>query len=340
MSSLLLGVDIGAANIKIVELKEKKGKYTVKNILTVRTPEKTFVEGAVIDHGAVSKAVGDAVASVKGLSRDAAVALHGRDVIVKRIKLPCDGKGNFQEQFLWAAEQYIGISAEKASYDAQLLKYDMETQHADTVIAAAPKDKVADILTTVTQAGLNPLVVDLESLALVNLVTALKGSYDHVNAIIDMGHDAVRIIFFESGHVDMVKTIYKGGKFLAEDLAQDISVEPEKAAEMLRDPAVLAENADVQAAAMAYGSSLGAEIETVVDIYMQDKGKEPVDFFACGAGAYINEVLENIETSMGVSVAHIDPFRYVEIPANLRPVVESSGPGTFALAVGLAMRQI
>lgn len=339
MSNLLLGVDIGASNIKIVELKEKKGRYTVKHIIMAKTPTRTVVQGAVMDHAAVAKTISDALANAKGHAKEAAVALHGADVIVKRVQLPWNGKGVFQEQFLWSAEQYIGMSAEQVSFDAQLIKHDIETQLADTVLAAAPRDKIADVLTTVSQADLKPLVVDLESLALTNLVTAFKGSQEHVNAIIDMGHDSVRLIFFEDGHVDMVKTIYKGGKYLAEDLAQDLSIDVEKAEEMISDPSVLAENADVQAAAMAYGSSIGAEIETNVDIYMQERNKEPVDFFVCGAASYIAEVVENIETAMGVSVTHIDPFRYVDIPANLRPVVDTAGAGTFALAVGLAMRE-
>lgn len=339
MSNLMLGVDIGASNIKIIELKEKKGRYTVKNILLGRTPERALVEGSILDHGAVAKAVADTVSSTKGLTKEACVALHGRDVVVKKVALPWNGKGDFKEQFLWSAEQYIGMSSEKASFDAQMLKYDMETQLADTVLAAAPKDKVADMLTASVQAGLNPVVVDLESLALVNLVTKFKGKQDHVNVIIDMGHDAVQLIFYENGHVETVKIIYKGGKFLIEEIAQDLSVEPEKAAEMLRDSDAVQENADIQAAAMAYGSSLGSEIETNVDIYMQEHNKEPVDFYVCGATAYVSEVVENVETSMGVSMAYIDPFRYIEIPANLRPVVDSVGAGTFALAAALGMRE-
>jgi len=339
MSNLMLGVDVGASNIKIVELKEKKNVYTVKNILIAKTPSRTVVEGAILDHGAVSKAIADALATAKGISKEAALALHGKDVVVKRVKLPWNGKGDFKEQFLWSAEQYIGISSEKASYDAQMIKHDIETLLADTVLAAAPKYKVADMLTTATQAGLKPVVVDLESLALVNLVTAFKGKYEHVNVVIDMGHDAVRMIFFNDGHVDTVKTIYKGGKFLAEEVAQDLSIDIEKAEEMIRDPENLQNNADIQAAAMAYGSSLGSEIETIVDIYMQERNKEPVDFFVCGATAYISEVVGNVETSMGLSMAHIDPFRYIDIPANLRPLVDACGAGTFALACGLAMRK-
>ena len=339
MSSNLLGVDIGASNTKIVELKETKGGFAVKNIFLTKTPPSTVVDGSVIDHGAVSKAISDVLNPVKGIQKDAALAIHGADVVIKKLTIPWNGKGNFQEQFLWSAEQYIGMSAERASFDAQLISFDIERQTAETVLAAASKDKVADLLTTASQSGLEPVVIDIEALALVNLITQFKGAQGHVNAIIDLGHDAVRIIFYENGHVDMVTTIRKGGKFMAEDLAKDLEIDPEKAEEILRNPETLNADADAQAAAMAYGSNIGAEIETAIEVYMQERSKEPIDFYACGAVSYVAEVISNIESSMGVSVSHIDPFKYIEIPANLRLIVDESGAGTFAVAAGLAMRK-
>lgn len=339
MSKLLLGVDVGAANIKIAALKEKKDGFSAAHLLIAPTPPSVFVRGSVIDHGALAKAIHDMVSSVKGLEKDAALALGGDDVIVKRISVPWNGKGNFAEEFLWSAEQYVGMTAEKASFDAQLLRHDIETQIAEAVVAAAPKDKVADILNVASQAGLHPVVVDIQSLALVNLVTALKGEQKHVNAIIDIGYDDVRIIFYEKGRVDMVKSIPKGARSMVEELASDIEADFEKADSMVRDSSVMSSDADAQAAAMAYGNSLGSEIETIVEVYMQERNREPVDFFICGAMSYVAEVLDNIETSMGVGVTHIDPFKYIELPESLRSAVDACGAGTFALAAGLAMRK-
>ncbi len=115
-----------------------------------------------------------------------------------------------------------------------------------------------------------------------------------------------------------------------------MEIDPEKAEDILRDSEAMDSDADAQAAAMAYGSSIGgAEIETAVEVYMQERGKEPIDFYACGAVSYVSEVLSNIETSMGgVSVSHIDPFKYIETPANFRPLIDASGAGTFAVAAG------
>lgn len=339
MSNLLLGVDIGASNIKIVELREKKDGFAVKNLLLGVTPPGAVSGGTVLDYGAVSAVLKDMMKSAKLGTKEASLALHGDDVIAKSIKVPWNGKGNFQEEFLWGAEQYVGMNYESSSIDVQLVKYDPETFSAEAVVAAANREKVEELLEAAVQSGLSPVVVDIEALALVNLVTFFKGKQKHVNAILDMGHDSVRVIFYEQGYVDAVKTVSKGGAFMAGDLAQDMDIEKEEAEAILRDSEKMSSDADAQACAMAYGSSLGSEIETIIEIYMQERGKEPVDFYACGAVSYVTEVIENIETAMGVSVSHIDPFKYMDLPSGLQPVADSCGAGTFAVAAGLAMRK-
>lgn len=339
MKKLLMGVDVGASNIKIVGMKEKRDSYVVHHALIAPTPPMTVVEGAVMDHGAVSKTITEMISKAKGIEKEIAIALKGDDVVVKTINVPWNGKGNFAEEFAWSAEQYIGMREDQMSFDVQTIAYDIETLIAKVVVAAASKDKVSDMLNVVSESGLKPIVVDIEALALVNLINENRGKQKHVNTIIDIGYDSVRLIFFEKGNVDTVKSIPKGGKFLASDLASDLSIDLEKAEEMIRDKEIMSNDADAQAAAMAYGNSLGSEIETTVDIYMQERGKEPVDFYICGALSEVAEIIENIETSMGASVIQIDPFKNIELPDAKKSAVEECGAATFALAVSLAMRK-
>lgn len=339
MSSLLLGVDAGAANLKIIELKEKKGGYAVKNLAAVQMPPDIIVDGKVMDHAAAAKVIKDAVAGMKGAVKDASFGMRGKDVVVKRIRIPWNGKGSFQETFLWGADQYIGIKANRASFDAQVLSYDRELGMADAVVAGAHKEKVGDCLAMAQMAGLKAVVVDIEALSLVNLMTAKHGKKDHPNAIIDMGHDSTNVIFYDNGHVDFVKSIPKGCRFLMEDMASDMDVDLEKAVEIIRNKETMSNDVDAQAAAMSFGSSIGAEIETAVETYIQDRRKEPVDFFICGAGAQIPGAVEQLEIAMKLTVEQIDPFQFIELPDSFKPVAERFGKAAFAVAAGLAMRK-
>lgn len=339
MSSLLLGVDAGAANLKILELKEKKNGYVVKNIACVHMPQDAIVDGKVMDHGIVSKVIKDTLSLMKGAGKDAAFGMRGKDVVVKRVKVPWNGKGSFQESFIWSAEQYIGIKANRASFDAQLLSFDKDTGVADTVAAAAHKEKVADCITTAQLAGLKAVVVDIEALALVNLMTLKQGKKDHPNAIIDMGHDNTNVIFYDNGFVDFVKSIPKGCRFLIEDVASDMDVDIAKATEIVRNKEMMNNDVDAQAAAMSFGSSMGAEIETAVEVYIQDRRKEPVDFFICGAGAQIPGVVEQLEIAMKLTVEMLDPFQFIELPDAMKSAAESCGRAAFAVAAGLALRK-
>jgi len=340
MSSALLGVDLGSANLKVLELKEKKDSLVVKNLAAVKMPAGSIVDGAVLDGEPVAGVIGELVSPLKGVSKGCAVGLRGRDVVVKRIPVVWNGKGNFHENFLWSSEQYVGMRAENISLDAQIIDYDEEKGVADCVIAAALKDKVAQTIDAVKQGGLNPLVVDIEALGLVNLCTKMNGLYDHVNVIIDMGHDSTRLIFFEDGHVDMVKEIAKGGRYLTEQIAEDMDADFDKASDTLRNRDMMENDANAQASGMAFGSSLGSEIETTIDVYMEDRGKEPVDFFICGAVASVTGIVDQIEAAMGLTVELLDPFKVIDLPDNFKNIAETFGHASFAVAAGLAMRKI
>lgn len=339
MKDPLLGLDAGASNIKIIELKEKKGRFALKNIAIAPMPANVIVDGMVLDHGGASTAVKNCLSGIKKYNKDCAIGLRGRDVVVKRISVPWSGQGNFLETFLWGAEQYVGIKADRASFDAQLINYDKEKNIADTVVAAAYRDKVADCIAMTKMAGLKPIVADIEALALVNLITAMKNKQTHVNALLDIGHDCTNIIFYENGYVDMIKSLPKGIKYLMEELAQDMDCDMDKVALSIRDRQFMGNDVDAQAASMSFGSSLGAEIETAIEIYMSERRKEPVDFYACGAGAYIPDVLEQVEIAMKVSIKRLNPFEFIDISEQHKPIIEQAGACTFAVASGLAMRR-
>lgn len=339
MAELLLGVDAGASNLKIIELKEKKGQYSLKNIFLRQMTTGVIVDGTVLDHGAAAHVIKECLAHAKGFTKDAALGMRGRDAVVKRMEIAWNGKGNFQETFVWNADQYIGIPSSKATFDAQLLSYDSGKGFADAVIAAANRDKVADCIAMAELAGLKPVVVDIEALALVNLTSVMFGRKKHPNALIDLGHDCTNIIFYENGFVDYVKSIPKGCKFLTEEIAQDMDVELEKATEILRDKEIMTNDVDAQAAAMSFGSNLGAEIETAVETYMSDRRKEPVDIHLCGAGANIKMLVDQMEIAMRMSLPALNPFSAVDVPEQMKPVTEKAGACAFAVAVGLAMRR-
>lgn len=335
----LLGVDAGAANLKMVELKEKKSAFVLKNIAVKQMPANTIVDGMVLDHNAAAGVIQNCLAIMKKPVKDCALGMRGRDVVVKKLNVPWNGKGSFQESFVWGAEQYIGIKGSRATFDAQLLHFDKEKGIAECVAAAAYKDKVADCIAMAELAGLKPVVVDIEALALVNTVNWLKGRKEHVNAIVDIGHDSTNVIFYENGYVDMVKSIPRGIKNLIEDLAQDMDGDFDKAGASVRNKEFMGSDPDAQACSMSFGSGLGAELETAMEIYMSERRKEPVDFFVCGAGAYIPGILEQAEIAMKLSMSRINPFEGIEVPEQFKHVVEQAGPAAFAVAAGLAMRK-
>ena len=62
-SKLAVGLDIGSSSVKLVQLREKKGGYTLQAFGVSKLPPDTIVDGAIIDAG-IFASIGSAAAGV------------------------------------------------------------------------------------------------------------------------------------------------------------------------------------------------------------------------------------------------------------------------------------
>ena len=111
-------------------------------------------------------------------------------MIVKRISLPVMTAAELAESIHWEAEQYIPFDIDDVNLDYQILDGSSLSGEGnmDVLLAAAKKDKINDYTGVVTQAGLQPVAVDIAAFALQN---AFEANYEfephQVIALVDVG---------------------------------------------------------------------------------------------------------------------------------------------------------
>ena len=107
----LVGLDISASAIKLLELSGGDGGYVVESYGVEPLPENTVVEQNIVDVAAVAEAIKRLQASTQFKSKAAAVAVAGSAVITKTIEVPASLKENqIEEQLLMDADQLIFIT--------------------------------------------------------------------------------------------------------------------------------------------------------------------------------------------------------------------------------------
>src|ERR1700675_1148803 len=82
------GLDIGTSAVKVVQLREAPGGFTLTALANVPLRPEAIAEGTIKDPPAVVEAIKEAVAKAGVTCRDAAIGIAGRDLITKRVQLP------------------------------------------------------------------------------------------------------------------------------------------------------------------------------------------------------------------------------------------------------------
>ena len=87
-SKTILGLDIGASSVKLVELESSSGGYRMTRFGYASVPPEAIVQGSFMNASAISDAVREAYESGGFKSKDVASSVSGHSVIVKQISLP------------------------------------------------------------------------------------------------------------------------------------------------------------------------------------------------------------------------------------------------------------
>ena len=114
--------------------------------------------------------------NVKGV----VTAVGGRDVIIKKIQIERVKEQQARELMRWEAEQHVPFDMESVELDFQILDPDAEGLEMSVLLVAAKRELVEGKLRLLTDAGVQPAVVDVDAFALhnafeVNHPTAMSG---------------------------------------------------------------------------------------------------------------------------------------------------------------------
>ena len=94
----LVGLDIGASSIKVVQLKEKAKRYSVVRSGFATLPPQTIVDGHIMNSGAVTESLMRLFKDNKISQKEVAIGVYGQSVIVRKITVPMMTAEELEEQ--------------------------------------------------------------------------------------------------------------------------------------------------------------------------------------------------------------------------------------------------
>ena len=304
-----------------------------------------ITDGNIDKFDEVAEAVRRVVKKSGTRTKNVAMALPPSAVITKKIVLP----GGLSEQELEVqveseANQYIPFSLDEVSLDFCVIgPSGASAGDVDVLIAASRKDKVQDRQGLAEAAGLNPVILDVESyasrLAIDRLIGALPNSgADAIVALFEIGAFTTSMQVIRNQEVLYDRDQAFGGAQLTQLIVRQYGFSPEEAENKKRH-AELPD--DYQGNVLqSFVESMAQEISRSLQFFFTSTPYNRVDYILlAGGSSALSGLTAAVTQQTSFPCNLVDPFSGMEIGGGVRENKLRREAPSYLTACGLAMRR-
>lgn len=333
-----IGLDIGSSFLKVVQLKEVKGGYELELFDILPLPPELIVDGAVIDSLRLVDSLKELVRKAKIKTKDVVISIAGHSsVIIKRVAIPDMSEEELSESIKFEAEQYIPFDIEDVNLDFQILGPKEEPGQMDVILVAVKKDIINEYISVVNEAGLNCIIVDVNSFALENIYEVNYEIEPAKNvALVNIGASTINMNILRGGVSVFTRDSAIGSNLHTEVLQREFNLTYEVAERLKRGEPV--ENVSPEEA-MSMMDLASEEIIGEVNRSFEYFHEEINEVILSGGCALIKNFPKLFAEKIGVETKLIQPFKNIKIPKKFDSAYLEEIAPLLAVATGLALRR-
>jgi type IV pilus assembly protein PilM len=367
-----LGVDIGTASIKLVQLTQDNHGINldtfgyvdvVSDIIHDNTPEskqklidvlkKLISQANVTTTQAIAAlptfAVFTSVVNLPKLpSKELAAAI--RVEAKKYVPLPLEemvldwrpiksrvaDPSGVSLKTLWGKKAETGAASEETASGGKIVSQVKE--YNKVLITAAPKALVDKYLEIFKGAGLNLISLETEALA---ISRALVAKDNELTMIVDIGSVTTDICVIEDQVPALNRSIDVGGLAITKAIAASLNIDEVRAEQFKRDLGAIATDLqkNIPKAVEASLYPIINEIRYVFDLYRGQSTRGVEKIILSGGSVFIPNLSDYFLRIFNVPVYIGNPWDKLNYPEELKDMLERIG-NRMAVAVGLALRDV
>lgn len=372
----IIGLDIGSSAVRVMEIKQKKRplikKYGVQSL-----PEGAMSKGTILNGEAVTKAIRAAVKKAGITTRNVIVGIESQQVVLRHVKFPKMKESELKEAIKWEAEHHLPMPINEAVIDYQIIGQSVNegVEQIDVVLVASPLKVVEQYISVIKDAGLKPLVVDIQPLAIMRVLDYhVRWDKNKVPffqqgnlLLLDLAADSTQINAFNHNHISLNRVVPVGGDSFTINIAdimginfaeaekikiekgvtalQDMSAnytEEEYDQKVFDEVAVSSENnldnEKLVQATIPLLREILKEIRRTLDFYHLEFRNETINqIILTGGGSMLKGLPEILEETLGVKVITYNPLQFVKYRKKAA-AVQHNASGLTKL-IGLALRK-
>ncbi len=343
-SKPLLGIDITATAIKLLELSKSGGKYRIESYSVEPLPANSVVEKNIADADAVGEAIGRAVKKSGSRIKGGAAAVAGSAVITKVITMPADiSEDDMESQIQLEADQYIPFPLEEVNMDFEIMGPAEGSEGQVNVLLAASRSENVDLrIAALEVGGLEAKVVDVEAFALENTVAMMAGDLfsggeDKVIAVADVGSAVTTFSVLENLKIIYSREQAFGGAQLTEDIQRRYGLSFEEAG-LAKKQGGLPDNYGPEVLE-PFKESMAQQISRAQQFFFSSSSIAQIDHLILAGGcASIDGISEIVEAAVGIPTIVANPFANMTLSSRIPAQALSNDAPSLMVSCGLALR--
>lgn len=343
-----LGIDIGTASVKAVELEEVHGKVTLKNY------------GILEGYGHLDR-INNAIqtSSLKMLDKETAglieellknmnpgtknivASLPAFSAFTSLLEIPVMSKEETAQAMQYQAKTFVPLPLTDVTIDwLPVGEYTDEkgVRKQQVFLVSVPNDLIAKFKNIFNAVGLNLRFLEVETLSLARLLTTGDPT---TSLVIDIGARSSAIAVASGGSLKYNAQTDFAGSALTQAITKGLDINVRRAEDLKRQKGLTGTGGEYQLSTLMlpYVDVILNEVRRVRDIYEKNYNDHIERVILSGGGANLAGIEEYVSGQMGdLPTVKASPFDRIAYPPELAPLVNNLG-APLAVALGLGMRQ-
>lgn len=341
-SDPLIGLDIGSQTIKLVQLTSKRGKWHLQYCGVRSLPWRGSQEDGENCEMAIVEAIRELVREGCLHQEQVACSMRGPSVMIKTIQVPLMTESELVEHLGWEMDQYIPSNVKDIHWDFHIADGgNLETAEGlmSVLLVAVKKETVQKRVGLIRRSGLNPVVVDVDTIALSNMYAFNYRDSDQKKILlIHVSPSGVDMNVISEGVPVFMREIEVG-----EERLRNL-MEPRGKNLLIEKPVIdVADSSDCSDSVLkAVLRDISKEVKKTIEYCCDVVPSLQIQKLFLGGGyARVPSLAETIEAEVNLPLEFIDPLRKINVPSNFEGRESIQNFDLFGgVAIGLALRGV
>jgi type IV pilus assembly protein PilM len=339
-SGTYVALDVGSSAVKLLEVRGPADNPEILRAGIAPVPEGALQNNAVHDIVAVARVIRGLAESLGIRSRQVITAVPGPAVIIKKARVTLRPEDDLEALLMVEAANFIPESLDNVSLDYQVLR--AEDSDVEVLLVAVRKDILSGFTMAISDAGLEPTIVDVDYFALENMfeLNYDSGSEDVVG-LINIGARYSSINIVRGGVSSTTGDVQAGGSDITDALVRFGGLSREDAEKAQNgEPVAGHPDQKIRDLIVNGATELADAINQSLRFLWRTASDEPMRaIYVAGGGSRVPGLIEKLGEKLDAPVELANPFARVNIGRSVDAVALEGMAPSLAVAVGLSTRR-